>query len=249
MSDNLESVYPDLLRTGLSRLSRLDERRDLLALFSAIEHFRRELHEQQAPVDILRVTAKYVGGLRVFRAAGFWLTNPADLNFDQQFVFPAMHGPRLQQILDDEVKSGRFATALRQNTEVFFPAGTPEKPERGVLHALTLSSQVVGMFCGLLGPGLPPNHEISFSLLSLLLGSSADALATLHKTAQLTSQIETLSGMLPLCAWCKKVRNDKGYWEQIERYISVRSSASFTHGVCPECQKKLLYDIKRTATA
>ena len=249
MSETFDSVYPDLLQTGLSRLSRLDERRDLLALFSAIEHFRRELHEQQTPMDILRVTGKYVGGLRLFRTSGFWLTNPADLNFEQQLVSPSMQSARLQQIVDDEVKSGRFAVALRQNTEVFFHLGSPENPERGVLHALTISSQVVGMFCGLLGPGLAPNHEISFSLLSLLLGSSADALATLHKTAQLTSQIETLSGMLPLCAWCKKVRNDKGYWEQIEKYISVRSSASFTHGVCPECQKKLLYDIKRTATA
>jgi len=118
-----------------------------------------------------------------------------------------------------------------------------------VLHSLTLSSQAVGMFCGLLERDLQPNQEISFSLLSLLLGESADALATLNKTAQLTSQIETLSGMLPLCAWCKKVRNDRGYWEQIEKYISVRSAASFTHGVCPECQKKLLWDIKKTATA
>ena len=249
MSDNFDSVYPDLLQTGLSRLNRLDERRELLALFSALEHFRRELHEQQTSKDILRVTAKYVGGLRVFRTTGFWLTNPADMNFEPQLVSPVSEHARLQEILDGEVKRGRFATALRQHTEVFFQVGPPENPERGVLHALTLSSQVVGMFCGLLEPGLAPNHEISFSLLSLLLGSSADALATLHKTAQLTSQIETLSGMLPLCAWCKKVRNDKGYWEQIEKYISVRSSASFTHGVCPECQKKLLYDIKRTATA
>jgi hypothetical protein len=249
MSETVDSIYPDLLQTGLSRLSRLDERRDLLALFSAIEHFRRELHEQQTPTDILRVTARYISGLRIFRAQGFWLINPADLNFEQQLCVPPSQAERLKQIVDAEIKSGRFATALRQNTEMFFDLGTPEKPEYAALHAMVLSSRSVGMFCGLLGPGKPPNHEISFSLLSLLLGSSADALATLHKTAQLTSQIETLSGMLPLCAWCKKVRNDKGYWEQIEKYISVRSSASFTHGVCPECQKKLLYDIKRTATA
>src|SRR5207247_1681390 len=144
----------------------------------------------------------------------------------------------------EEIKSGRFATALRQHTQAFFHHGD----ERGVLHPLNLSGQVVGMFTGLLEHDLTASHEIHFSLLSLLLGAGADALATLHKTAQLTSQIETLSGMLPLCAWCKKIRNDKGYWEQIEKYISVRSSASFTHGVCPECQKKLLWDIKKTAT-
>ncbi len=249
MSETFDSVYPDLLRTGLAKLGNLDARRELLALFSAIEHFRRDLHEQKTPADILQVTGNYVAGLGLFRTTGFWLVNPADLSFELQLASPAAENTRLRQLVDAEIKNGRFAVALRQSTEVFFHAGPPENPERGLLHALTLSSQVVGMFCGLLEPGLGPNHEIGFSLLSLLLGSSADSLATLHKTAQLTSQIETLTGMLPLCAWCKKIRNDKGYWEQIEKYISVRSSASFTHGVCPECQKKLLWDIKKTATA
>ncbi|MFH0976476.1 MAG: response regulator [Spirochaetota bacterium] len=53
------------------------------------------------------------------------------------------------------------------------------------------------------------------------------------------SKIKTLSGLLPICASCKKIRNDKGYWEQIEEYISNRSNADFTHGICPDCMKKL----------
>jgi PleD family two-component response regulator len=54
------------------------------------------------------------------------------------------------------------------------------------------------------------------------------------------TEIKTLSGLLPICAWCKKVRDDQGYWEQIEVYIRDRSEVSFTHGVCPECAKKLV---------
>jgi len=247
MNQVFDSVYPDLLQTGLSKLSLLDARRELLALFSALEHFRRDLHGEDTPAGILQVSEAYVGGLNLFRTTGFWLVNPADLSFELQVISPRTDAEALREIVDVEIESGRFASALRQNTEVFFHAGPAENAERGLLHPLTLSSQVVGMFCGLLKRELPPNQEITFSLLSLLLGSAADALATLHKTAQLTSQIETLNGMLPLCAWCKKVRNDRGYWEQIEKYISVRSAASFTHGVCPECQKKLLWDIKKTA--
>ena len=53
------------------------------------------------------------------------------------------------------------------------------------------------------------------------------------------SQVKTLSGMLPICAWCKKVRDDKGYWTQVEHYISERSDLDFTHGICPECYKKV----------
>ena len=53
------------------------------------------------------------------------------------------------------------------------------------------------------------------------------------------ANVKHLSGMLPICASCKKIRNDKGYWEQIESYIGERSNAQFSHGICPECKKKL----------
>ncbi len=59
------------------------------------------------------------------------------------------------------------------------------------------------------------------------------------------AEIRTLSGLIPICASCKKIRDDKGYWNQIELYISDRSDAQFSHGICPECARKLhpeIYD-------
>lgn len=52
------------------------------------------------------------------------------------------------------------------------------------------------------------------------------------------AKIKTLSGLLPICSHCKKIRNDKGQWERMEIYISNRSEADFTHGICPDCAKK-----------
>jgi len=49
------------------------------------------------------------------------------------------------------------------------------------------------------------------------------------------SEVRTLSGLLPICAWCKKVRDDKGYWERIESYFETHSHMQFTHGICPDC--------------
>ena len=239
-SDRFDSVYPDMLQTGLGKLGLLDAQRELLALFAALEHFRRDLHAQKNTDDILRLSQQYIQGLNLFRAAGFWLVNPADLSFEFSLASPASDREWLDGLLRGEIRAGRFASALRQYAPVFFPAGTPENPERGLLHSLAVSSQVVGMFCGVLRRELAPNREIVFSLLSLLLGGSADALATLRKTESLTSQINTLSGLLPVCSWCRKVRNDSGYWEQIEKYITSRTSASFTHGICPECEHKYL---------
>jgi len=49
------------------------------------------------------------------------------------------------------------------------------------------------------------------------------------------ARVKQLSGMLPICSFCKKIRDDKGYWTQLEEYISEHSEAEFTHGLCAEC--------------
>jgi len=53
------------------------------------------------------------------------------------------------------------------------------------------------------------------------------------------AKVKLLSGLLPICASCKKIRDDKGYWNQVETYLLEHSQAKFTHGICPECGKKL----------
>ena len=50
-------------------------------------------------------------------------------------------------------------------------------------------------------------------------------------------QIKTLQGLIPMCAACKKVRSDQGYWQQVEDYLMENSDAAFSHGLCPECLK------------
>ena len=57
-------------------------------------------------------------------------------------------------------------------------------------------------------------------------------------------EVKTLKGIFPICASCKKVRNDEGYWEQIEVYIRDHSEADFSHGICPDCMKKLYPDFE-----
>lgn len=52
------------------------------------------------------------------------------------------------------------------------------------------------------------------------------------------AEVKTLSGLLPICASCKNIRDDKGYWKKIESYIQEHSDAQFSHGICPECFKK-----------
>jgi PAS domain S-box-containing protein len=57
------------------------------------------------------------------------------------------------------------------------------------------------------------------------------------------ADVKSLSGLLPICSSCKKIRDDKGYWSQVESYIQKHSEATFTHGICPDCIKKLYPDL------
>ena len=59
------------------------------------------------------------------------------------------------------------------------------------------------------------------------------------KLSEALTKLKVLSGLLPICVSCKKIRDDAGYWNQIENYISEHSNAEFTHGICPECSEKL----------
>jgi len=58
------------------------------------------------------------------------------------------------------------------------------------------------------------------------------------------SEVKTLRGFLPICSSCKSIRDDKGYWNRIEKYIQDHSDAEFSHGICPDCVKKLYPDIE-----
>ncbi len=58
----------------------------------------------------------------------------------------------------------------------------------------------------------------------------------------MVNNVKVLSGLLPICANCKKIRSDEGYWEQIESYIQTHTEAVFSHGICPDCMEALYGD-------
>ena len=74
-------------------------------------------------------------------------------------------------------------------------------------------------------------------------GAEEEREKLIHELQEALANIKTLRGLLPICSHCKKIRDDKGYWNQIESYIRDHSGAEFTHGMCPECMKKLYPDL------
>jgi PleD family two-component response regulator len=80
-----------------------------------------------------------------------------------------------------------------------------------------------------------------------LLESNAALLATNQKLGEALSDVKQLTGLLPMCAYCKRVRNDQNYWDQIEGYLAKHSDLQLSHGVCEDCFTKHAADFGLSA--
>lgn len=90
------------------------------------------------------------------------------------------------------------------------------------------------------------DYLVKGSAVNALLGRSIryaiERKKMLTQLEQSMKEIKTLKGFLPICAGCKKIRDDKGYWTQIEAYISSQTDTEFSHGICPDCAKTFYKD-------
>ena len=73
-----------------------------------------------------------------------------------------------------------------------------------------------------------------------ILRLQAELAARVKELELALANVKLLQGLLPICCYCKKIRNDHNYWQQVDTYIADHSEAQFTHGICPECREKIV---------
>jgi phosphoserine phosphatase RsbU/P len=73
-----------------------------------------------------------------------------------------------------------------------------------------------------------------------ILRLQAELAARVKELELALTNVKLLQGLLPICCYCKKIRNDHNYWQQVDTYIADHSEAQFTHGICPECRDKIV---------
>jgi hypothetical protein len=100
-----------------------------------------------------------------------------------------------------------------------------------------------GLICGLLAIiAIMIGTVIFIKVTEPLIVTLHDTIAELQKAL---ADVNQLSGLLPICSYCKKIRDDKGYWNQLEAYLQKHTEAQFSHGICPDCEKKIYADLDK----
>jgi GAF domain-containing protein len=135
-------------------------------------------------------------------------------------------------VIEDLMADSRFSgNAGIKARHLRFYAGAPLiTPDRFALGAICVLDQRPRTLTDEQTGALKRLSSLVVNLLELRRTSAA--------LAESLSSVRTLADLLPICCYCKNIRNDKGYWERVDAYITSRTDAVFSHGICPECMKK-----------
>ncbi len=100
---------------------------------------------------------------------------------------------------------------------------------------------------GAFADGVPPDSSLVYDFMRInseLVNARRELNRKNADLEKAIGEIKRLSGLLPICSYCKKIRDDRGYWSQVEEYVSEHSDADFSHGICPDCMTKFYPDFK-----
>jgi len=82
-------------------------------------------------------------------------------------------------------------------------------------------------------------QALTMPTMAVLVGAlQARSERRIRDLARTLAQVKQLEGLIPICMYCKKIRQDSGYWERLEAYLSTRANVTFSHGICPDCEGK-----------
>jgi GAF domain-containing protein len=136
-------------------------------------------------------------------------------------------------IVRDALKDQRFADSalVTRAPHIRFYAGFPlTNPDGFALGTLCAIDRKPRQ--------LTPSQKKAMQALTRQVMALLESRRVSSHLAQALEHVKTLHGLLPICAWCKRIRDDTGYWSQVEAYVQAHTEASFTHGICPECMEK-----------
>lgn len=137
-------------------------------------------------------------------------------------------------IIRDATEDRRFSQnpLVRRDPGIRFYAGfpllTPEGLSLGALCAIDRKPHE-----------LNPHQQEAMQALSRQVMALLDLRRVSSRLAAVLENVKTLEGLLPICAWCRRIRDDNGYWSRLEAYLTSQTGVDITHGICPDCLEKV----------
>ncbi len=200
---------------------------------------KRKLAEEQIKIEKKfseSLINSLPGIMYVFDRSGRFLR--WNKNFEEVSGHPANQIKKMVPLdfiaLEDRARVKRSIEKVFREGDADIEAGFITGKEEAIPYLLTGYRFIQGERNYLIGIGIDISDRIE---------AEKEKEELIEKLRETLSQVKQLSGLLPICALCKKIRDDKGYWNQIESYIKKHSEANFSHGLCPDCAKKLYPDL------
>jgi GAF domain-containing protein len=156
----------------------------------------------------------------------------SEMGLDNAFCAYAIQQEELM-IVEDARLDERFASnpLVTAEPHVRFYAGAP---------LITPDGQALGSLCVLDREPrkMSDGQKSALAALGKLVINQLELRRVSAGLSDALARVHTLAGMLPICGWCKNVRDDQGYWQNVESFLKTRTEADLTHGICPDCAKK-----------
>jgi GAF domain-containing protein len=141
-------------------------------------------------------------------------------------------------VIEDALQDERFAQhpLVLGDPNIRFYAGAP---------LLTPEGHALGSVCVIDREPrqLTAAQKAALESLARMVITTLELRRVSSELAEAASNIKALSGLLPICSYCKEIRNDNGYWEQVEAYVQTHTDATFSHAICPKCTAKYLEEL------
>jgi len=163
----------------------------------------------------------------------------ADWNPIREEVFLLFHSGRRDEAAAITKGKGADHVTKLEDKMMELTAYARKKADGFMQLAERSQSRVEGVSVLLVVVGVFLSALIAFFSVRYVLKVERELVHERNELQKALSEIKTMSGLLPICASCKKIRDDKGYWNQIESYIREHSEAKFSHSICPPCAEKL----------
>jgi GAF domain-containing protein len=211
-------------------------------LFALREYKVLDTSAEQAYDDITALTAHLCGVpitmISLVDQSRQWFKSKLGLNVRETPRDVAFCAHTILQseplVVRDALKDSRFARSalVTRSPQIRFYAGFPLTTKDGFS---------LGTLCAI--DRKPRKLSLEQKRAMQALARQVMALLELRRVsahlAEALEHVKTLRGLLPICAWCKRVRDDHGYWSQVEAYVHAHTDADFTHGICPQCMTKM----------